>query len=272
MKPGIYYGMSFKDYLAIPAINSSYLKGYSKTPAHTQLPDKDSKDLRFGRLLHTYVLEGERKFYDNHYVVGKMDMRKKDNKEKLARLQVENAGKELVDSQDVWKLKNMRDIIMLHPTSSALLKEGTPEITVVWEDPETGLPCKGRIDWLPKGDFNNVLVDLKKTKNASKYIFRRDHDNYMYFVSTGFYYEGYLRVTGQPLETITYMLAEDEPPWRVETYTMNLEYVDIGLNMCHKWLREEVKCREAGFYPPWSNAGADELDPPMYLKQKGDEE
>ncbi len=68
IKPGIYYGLSFEEYRAIPAINKGGLDLLAKSPQHhyaanlapDRTPEKETPAMRHGRAIHHAVLEPDK--------------------------------------------------------------------------------------------------------------------------------------------------------------------------------------------------------------------
>src|ERR1051325_501597 len=54
--------------------------------------------------------------------------------------------------------------IRAHPIASEAFRAGEAEVTLVWQDPDTGVPCKARPDYLPT--HGRWLVDLKTAASA----------------------------------------------------------------------------------------------------------
>ena len=95
-------------------------------------------------------------------------------------------------SADVWKqihedAKRLRQ----NPEIAALLKDGYPEVTILWTDPETGVKMKARLDYLRVGGF----TDLKTFANGSgKELHRNLLDAFKYnryFIQWGLYLAAY---------------------------------------------------------------------------------
>src|SRR5438874_88214 len=55
--------------------------------------------------------------------------------------------------------------IRAHPIAAPAFKGGEAEVTLTWCDPETGIPCKARPDYLPA--HGQWLVDLKTAASAN---------------------------------------------------------------------------------------------------------
>ena len=264
-QPGIYENLPFQIYVQIDAVNASYLKLLSEVPAKAKLPDKDSKDKRFGRAVHAYVLEGKSTFFREFAVAGKVDKRTKEGKAKWAEFERQSEGKTVLDSSDYGIIMMMNDAVEAHPFAGKLLHQGRSEVTVVWRDVETGLLCKCRPDRIP-ANTEGVFLDLKSTKNAGEFIFRRDCVHYKYYNSAAWYMEGLGIATGKLYTDFAFIAVEKEPPYRVEVYTLEDKFLARGYDENHHWLAKEKEYREQNFWPHYKNPGAIELFKPQYLE------
>ena len=66
-----------------------------------------------------------------------------------------------------WQFDIVRAIagsIRAHPIASEAFRGGEAEVTLIWPDPDTGIPCKARPDYLPV--HGRWLVDLKTAASA----------------------------------------------------------------------------------------------------------
>ena len=60
--------------------------------------------------------------------------------------------------------------IRAHPIASEAFRDGEAEVTLIWSDPETGIPCKARPDYLPA--HGRWIVDLKTSESANPRTWR----------------------------------------------------------------------------------------------------
>jgi hypothetical protein len=63
-----------------------------------------------------------------------------------------------------------------------------------------------------------------------------------------------------------FIAVEKEPPYRVEVYTLDIDFVQYGWLEFHRLLQIEKECREKNFWPHYVNAGAEELTKPPYVQ------
>jgi hypothetical protein len=132
--------------------------------------------------------------------------------------------------------------------------------------PDTGLRCKCRPDRVPAGN-KGVILDLKTTRNADKFAFRRDVAALGYAREGGMYLSGFAQATGANYQDLIFSLiaVEKEEPYRVEVYTLSVDFIDYGFWEYKRLLQIEAKCRENNFWPNYKEAGAVEIEKPSYL-------
>ncbi|HSR76412.1 MAG TPA: PD-(D/E)XK nuclease-like domain-containing protein [Xanthobacteraceae bacterium] len=101
----------------------------------------------------------------------------------------ENSGKTLLDARLVGRIMQAARLIESHPQLGRAFAGGMPEVSVFWEDRETGIPMKARFDYL----LPRAVVDLKSFSNALGLPIRRAVAraiaNYRYHVQAALYLE-----------------------------------------------------------------------------------
>ena len=86
--------------------------------------------------------------------------------------------------------------------SDLLTDGGQAQVAIVWDDPDTGIRCKGLIDYVPNG--LGSLCDVKTTRQfanvsseSAKWAFHRDAKNFGYYWQAGFYLDGWAHAREQ---------------------------------------------------------------------------
>ena len=266
LQHGVFSDISFRAYRELPAVSNSYLSRLNHCPAAALIEQEDTPAMAFGRALHCLALEGRAEFETRYAVAPKCDKRTKAGKELFAAFCADNAGKECINCDDVEVMHAMALAILAHPFAKQLLEQGLSEQTVIWQDEETGLWCKCRPDRIPT-NADGVFIDLKTTSNAAERAFQGQVNSLGYFRQAAMYMEGLFHATGSVYKHFAFIAVEKEPPYRVEVYTLDDEYMGFGYDDYHILLREEKKYRDSGFYPNYQNAGAIELYAPQYLRR-----
>lgn len=273
MNPGIYQNISHKDYHSwTEIVSNSYLGRLNRCPAYAKVKQEDSPAMSFGRAFHCYVLDGVDAYVEQYAVADNVDTRTKAGKEWWKTFKENNPDKEIISLDDHEKIVKMRQSIEDHPLAWMLIKQGISEQTIIWQDEDTGLLCKCRPDRIPDGN-KGVVLDLKTTRSADEYNFRRDVVNLGYAREAGFYLEGFAKITGAKFQDLifTFIAVEKDEPYRCEVYTLDSDFLDYGWREAKRLLWVEQECRVANFWPAYKNKGAVELTKPGYL-QSYDEE
>lgn len=264
METGIYFNLSSKEYHALPPeiVSNSYLSRLNSCPAKAKIPQAETPAMIIGRSAHTLILEGEASWWAQFVVAPEVDKRTKEGRELCKAFIKDNPDKDIIDTEDYIAILGMAEAVYNHPFAKELLNKGISESTIIWKDEETGILCKCRPDRTP-ADNKGVLVDLKTTQDAS--AFGRAVMSYGYARQAAFYTEAVNKITGQKYDAFAFIVVEKEPPYRVEVYVLDAEYMNWGFNENHRLLRLEKDCREKNFYPHYQNAGAQDLFKPIYL-------
>ena len=147
------HNLSFADYQALEAVNWSNLKEISHSPAHYQThllePRKQTEEMLTGSALHCLVLEGEASYLARYAAAPKCNRRTNEGKATWAAFIESNPDKEILTPEQDALARDMAASILSHPTAARLLALCPErEVTLQWEDPATGVLCKGRPDAL----------------------------------------------------------------------------------------------------------------------------
>lgn len=269
--PGVYDDVPYEVYAKINAVRRSKLTK-AKTMAHfrqAELSEDDSSDAtEFGTALHAATLEPER--FDRDVVIGPINPSTgepygRDTKKckEWADLP-ENKGKIIVAKDYRERLQGMAKALRDHPAASALLAAVTKrELTIVWDDEETGVRCKVRLDaHIP----SSLHMDLKSTDDASPEAFSKSIFNFGYDIQTAMSIDGWRSVMGEDLPFI--MLAvEKDPPYAVAVYELGEESISIARRRYRDILRSIAEARKSGRYPAYSD-GALPIEVPAWARKK----
>jgi hypothetical protein len=142
LEPGIYFNLPAEQYHADPALSHSGMVDLLIHPLHywhksPLNPNRDmyktSDAMKFGDRCHKLLLD-ERAFFDEFAVQGGKDLASK---------------KKLFIRRSEWqRIKESVDMIKSVPDAYAYFSAGYPEVSIIWDDPETGIRLRIRVDWL----------------------------------------------------------------------------------------------------------------------------
>lgn len=257
-KPGVFKGLSYAEYDAIPALRSTYLKKFLHCPANAKVKDEETDALIFGTAAHCFILEGQREFEKRYAVIPKFDGDKRSGIYRLLKNKTidlaKSQGKIVLDYEDHKAIRQMKVNVLSHPTAKLLIGKNEPELVVVWKDSETNLLCKARLDVSPYMDLR-VIPDLKTTINTSERGFKHEIDKHHYDFSAGMYLEGASIVLGKKIDLFVIIAPEKKPPYRIHVHELSSNYIERGNVAFHEALRKEKACIKSGYYEPWLDGG-----------------
>ncbi len=248
LPPGIYRRNEVQDYGAIKAVNYSSLKMLAKSPKHYQHYLKhgrgETKSMFKGTAAHIATLEPERFAFEFAVFEGS----RRAGKEWEA-FEAMNADRTILKKSEYEEAFAIRDAIRADAVASSYLSNGHHEVTLVWIDDETGLKLKGRVDWLRN---DNVIVDLKTTRDAVPFFFSRDVARLAYHVQAAMYLDGLEKITGKPARYVV-PAVESSAPYDVVTFDVPEPVIGVGRDEYKRLLKILIECRETGRWPGIGN-------------------
>lgn len=171
-------------------------------------------------------------------VVDAPDWRTKAARQAKAEAQTE--GRPAVLASKMAEIEAMAAALRAHPVAAAALGgPGQAEVTLVWDDPATGVRCRARLDWLPTGTPGRrlVFVDYKTTPTASPESCSKSIGRFGYHQQATFYADG-IRALGLAQDVACLLLFQEvEPPYLVTPVELDPMAIRIG-NVRNAWARQ----------------------------------
>jgi len=199
---------------------------------------KESESLLVGSAFHCYILEPEE--FDKRYVYApKIDKRTKAGKQLYAEFLDSIENRKPVPAFYELVFEKMHEALLNNSNSRKLLEDAKQkEVIHFWEDVETGVKCKGKVD--AEGD--EYLVDLKTTsKGANVKAFQKFATDYNITQQAAFY------LNGTQKKTFYFIMCELKPPFGVGIYQMSDKAIEHGnqqvarnLNFYSKVVKEDI--------------------------------
>jgi hypothetical protein len=247
-EPAAYYARSLGE------ASKSGLDKVAQSPAHYRAwilgqEEPETPALRFGRAFHMAILEPQR--FRTVYITApdfSVYGHPNSNAHRDAKRAwfAEHEGNEIIGRAEAETIERMRDAVMAHPIARNLVIGGTPEATLRWTDPRTGLRCKARADYhLP--DLR-AAVDVKSTDNAHPATFARSVAAYRYHVQDAFYREGFAQA-GSPIDRFLFLNVEKEPPHLVSVTYCDDAALERGGQLVDRDLATLARCVERNEWP-----------------------
>ena len=258
MRNGIVYGMSNEIYHDGDEVSCSKLKAASRSLAHyrygeVKISDKAALE---GTLGHCAILEPAE--LNNRFAVGpQCDKRTKAGKAEWEDFISANPGKEIITQEQYDMAVGMQDVVAGNDEAMELMAGGTAEVSIFWEDSESGLMCKCRPDWLGE----RVIVDVKTTDDCRQ--FSSSVSKFGYHIQAPWYLEG-ARQALLDVDSFVFLVIEKTPPYEMMLYELSPEYMEAGMAIARKALHGIALAKSNGYYPGYSK-GIVTLQKPSWI-------
>ncbi|MGZ0105175.1 PD-(D/E)XK nuclease-like domain-containing protein [Achromobacter sp. KK8] len=136
------------------------------------------------------------------------------------------------------------------PDVAEALAAGRPEVSAYWIDPDTGVLCRCRPDWVhPAGESGVVLLDVKTFSDASPAEFARQIARKRYHVQDAFYSEGYARAAGVDVLGFVFVAVETEWPFAASAVMLDEPGKRQGAIDMRRDLTTYAACLKANDWP-----------------------
>lgn len=250
--PQIIHGMTNAKYHASQAISKSGLDKIAKSPAHyraaKEAPAETTDAMVIGSAFHDYILLPE--VFQTAYTVlpEGCNGRTKDGKSYLETIKA--SGQTILKAEWLKDIQGMAAAVAAHPKAAALLTGGHPEVSIFWQDADTGIDCRCRPDYIHS---SGIIVDLKSTLDASPAAFAKSCANLRYHVQDAFYSEGYYQAAGTWPRGFVFIAVEKKPPYAVACYTLDDVAKERGRELYQQDLQTLQAAQAANAWPAYSD-------------------
>jgi len=153
--------------------------------------------------------------------------------------------------EEMVRVHGMRDALMAHELARGIIERsaGARELTAIWTDPATGVPCKAR--WDAPDHVAGVIGDIKSCEDASPAAFRRSVANYGYHRQHALYLDGAAELAGDTFDDFVFIAVESRPPYAVAIYRLPATAVEAGRHQLAGLLEQYQRCIQTGNYPAY---------------------
>jgi hypothetical protein len=172
-----------------------------------------------------------------------------------------NGGKKLIKQSEIEQALALRDAVRSSKAAMRYLAKGHCEVTLVWDDPQTGIRCKGRTDWITPDD---VVVDVKGVTSAGTWEFGRQAHKEQWHVQQAFYADGYEVLFPMKRPRSVIIAVEIRPPHDVVVYPLDDETIGIGRDAYRAHLERLKVCRATNTWPGRANGEEATFKLPAY--------
>jgi hypothetical protein len=210
---------NIKDYHSKDCISASGLKLiYKRSIFHYLNKEfKKTSAMDLGNAAHILLYEGLEKFGEEYFVLPKLDMRKKDDKELKKDLEFRNKGKKSI-SNDQYKilmnlytnLDNNKDALFFTKGKYEISHYGTYE----------GIPVRVRPDCMGE----DWISDIKTCQDSSPREFKNTIWKFSYMVQAVFYCD----MLGYDPKKFRFIACETNAPYTVQHYALSEDMIKVG--------------------------------------------
>jgi hypothetical protein len=272
-EPGIYEGVPFAEYREWEAMNASTLVYGLQSMRHLHaalhgLMGKDSPALRFGRAMHSRLLEPD--LYAAEWPVagpcsqfvgsGRRKNKPCGRPGRYAspdghlwvcgqhKLDGYAEPADYVTAEEHARIERIRRHAMEHAEIRHLRRFPGSETSLVFD--LLGVRCKARLDKLVRTDAGAVIVDLKKVAagRLTERAWQRSVRDYAYHFKAAFYLDGLKALTGDEA-TFSWVVLEDGEPFDVALFYADPFTLDAGRQDYVRVLDGFKRATESGVWP-----------------------
>lgn len=248
-RPGLHESIPEQTYHALPGLSSTGIKDILDTPArywHKKHHRKSSARFDLGSAAHELILDSG---------PGLVIVDAPDYRSKAAQVERDTArenGLTPLLAAEYAQVQAMLEAVHNHPDASVLLEMDNPqptgaaEVSCLWDDPETGVPLRGRFDYLHPGP---LIVDLKTCRSADPSRFARHAVEYGYDTQAAHYLNGLEATRGDVDARFIHVLVEIEPPYLVSVVELDPNFLSIGREAVRTAIDLYAQCNTRNDWP-----------------------
>lgn len=254
---GVHPDIPEQEYHCLPGLSSTGIKRMLDAPAvyrwHRDHPEPPKSAFDLGHAVHGRVLGVG---LDEAIIPGPWTTKAA----KQAVAEAREAGLVPLKPEDAEKADAMARAVAEHPDAGPLFQGGKPEVSLIWDDPATGVRCRGRLDyWHPQA---LVAVDLKTTATPDPYRYARAAVDLGAPEQREHYSDGVEHLLGIRPARFLHVLVGKEPPYLVSVVDL-AAYAAVAAERVRAAIDLYAKCRATDEWPGYG-AGIHLLQPPRW--------
>lgn len=269
---GIVHGLDIAEYHASSGISKTGLDRIARSPWHywnltlnpERPPERERAGQLEGSLAHCAILEPD-EFAARYAVIPEGAPRrptaaqwgaKKPSPESVEAMdwwrgwEAENGARTVITPQQYAAAIHQQTSVRALPDVRDALAEGWPEVSAYWTDPETGVQCRCRPDWVhPVGEDACVLLDVKTYSDASPDEFARQCARKAYHKQAAYYSDGYALASGKRVLAFIFVCVESDWPHAASATILDSLAIEQGRADYRDNLRTYAECLRTDTWP-----------------------
>lgn len=159
------------------------------------------------------------------------------------------AGRVPLLAADHDRARAMADTVRAHRIAGALLRDGTPERSLFWVDPDTGVWCRARHDWQTTRSGRLLIVDVKTCDRADPTSVERSIVGYGYHQQAAHYIDAAVALDIHDDPAFLFVFVEKTPPHLVSVVQLDTEAIDVGRRLNRRARQVYRDCTATGVWP-----------------------
>lgn len=174
-------------------------------------------------------------------------------------------------------IDRMAKALMDHPFAGALFnpeRGGKPEQSAFWTDPDTGVDCRARFDWLPALDRGGRLIipDYKTAAEADRESIGKALHSFGYARQRAWYLDAVTVLGLAERAAFLFVVQEKVPPYLVTVAEPDAESLRYARHYNMRARQVFAQCTETGYWPGYSDHEPVTVSLPGYVLNRFYEE
>ena len=292
--PGVYRDVPAAAYHAWPMPSSTVLGRLARSPLHCRHaldhPQPSTPDMEFGTAFHARLLEPDR-FGERYAAAGPCVAVLKTGRRLGQPCGADGVGRgpaggwlcgthgggtdrpagdarAVLGTADAAALDAMAAAVAAHGwASQTLALPGETELSVVFDEPASGVRCKVRPDRVVTDPRRACVVDVKTTRDAAPEAFARTIAQRGYHRQAALYLRG-LAAHGIDVGGFTILAVDKDDPYAVAAYRLDDADLAAGGREVDRLLAAWAECDRTGSWPGYGGGGLVPIRLPAWARDR----
>lgn len=174
------------------------------------------------------------------------------------------------------QVQSMAEALKGHPMAAKVFapERGPAERSLFWQDAETGVWCRARLDHMPTADYTArwfIVSDYKTTRSAHPEQISKAVYDYGYHIQAAMYLEGVRALGIHADPRMVFVFQEKAAPYVTTVIELDHVALKIGHSQLRKALALYRQCSESGRWPGYSEQ-VETISLPVYAERKHEED
>lgn len=233
-------------YFDAPGVNWSTLKHLRDSPMAYRYalanPPADRPAFMIGRAVHS--LSFEHGSFAANYAIWTEGRRAG---KAWTEFEAAHEGLTILKAEEADECAAMAAAVRTHPLVQPYLDGGHFEQAIFWTDPETGIACKGKPDWIVPAQ--RIVLDLKTARSIEGRRFGTEAARMGYHMQLAHYRNGIERALGWTPKRMLLVAVEKAAPYDVGVFELGADEAYLAHEDVRELLHQLKECTDAGRWP-----------------------